>query len=417
MISELVRDTNGTEASGRWQPRVLQPGMTLAARYRIRRFLGMGAMGEVHEAEDLLLAKRVALKTLNACSLESERALSRLKREVAAAHVVTHANVCRIFDLGIDCGGETTGPLTFITMEFIEGRTLASLIPDRDVTDEQRTNILRQLAAGLSAAHTSGVIHRDLKPENVMVTRRAEGTVRAVITDFGLAGSEVAAGDAGCGTGLSGTRAYAAPERLRGRAATPASDVYSFGLIASEVLLRRRLVGPQSDLRQLPPAWRSLIARALAVDPAARPKDGGQLVAALDCGRTRGRVLPVALGAASLIAIAVPSLFLAAAAGSTSRRAPEFAAMNRPSDPIDRHIVRAARETASGPVAQPPGISVPKRRAVRRQAAAAPTPAGPSKASEVGLASPAAPAPDRLFRDVAFEPRERPSSGGLLNPF
>ncbi len=429
MMAELVRDSDGVESVRRWQPRVLQSGMTLCDRYRIRRFLGMGAMGEVHEAEDLLLGKSVAIKTLNARSVDSERAIARLKREVAAAHAVTHPNVCRIFDLGIDCGGDTVGPLTFITMEFIEGRTLASLIPDPGVTDQQRTDILRQLAAGLSAAHGSGVIHRDLKPENVMVSRRADGTLRAVITDFGLAGSELVATDVGSGTGLSGTRAYAAPERLLGCPATRASDVYGFGLIAREVLLRRRFVGPHPDLRHLPLPWRALIGCALTVDPAARPKHAAELLARLDGGRGRGRLVLSALSAAALVAVAAMSFSTlgdhhAALRARTSGQdvAPRFELVR---DDTDVGGSRAPAQRMKTDGAAPATAFMKQRRPSKRHGTPAPAAAAPTATAGVSTAtvSPTLPAtpdsseaprvPDPLVRDVPFEP----SSTQLLNPF
>ena len=262
MMSEVLHGSVNEPPARQFRPRVLAPGMILSDRYRICRFLGMGAMGEVHQAEDLLLGKAVAVKTLNARLLGSDKAVARLKLEVAAAHRVTNPNVCRIFDIGIDCRDVALGPLMFITMEFLEGPTLASLLSDPALTDPERAAILRQLANGLSAAHAAEVIHRDFKPENVIVTRQPGGTIRAVITDFGLAGLGDST-ESGEGSGLSGTPAYAAPERLLGAPATPASDVYSFGLVGLEVLRRGQFVGAEYDTRGLPLPWRGVIRRAL----------------------------------------------------------------------------------------------------------------------------------------------------------
>ncbi len=188
--------------------------MVLSNRYQIRGFLGLGAMGEVHQAEDLLLGTVVALKTLSARFLGSGTAIGRFKQEVAAVLRGTHPNVCRIFELGIDCADEAVGPLMFITMEFIEGRTLASLV------DDPILDLLDRTEMGES--------------------------IRAVITDFGLARSEFGeAPEQIREPGLSGTPVYAAPERLIGQPATAASDIYSFGLVAAEVLPPRAEAAPQ----------------------------------------------------------------------------------------------------------------------------------------------------------------------------
>jgi serine/threonine protein kinase len=285
---------------------VLLPGTTLAGRYLIRRSLGTGAMGEVHEAEDRLLGKTVALKTLNARLASDPQAMMRLRREVAMAHRVTHANVCRIFDLGADEGGlawHEGAPLLFLTMEFLPGETLAAHLRRRGpLAPTEALPLLWQLADGLAAAHAGGVIHRDLKGENVMLVARPPAPDRVVITDFGLAGSiaqfDPASHDS---TGFVGTPAYAAPERLMGAPATPASDVYSFGLIAVEML-----IGPLGGTRGAPPSasgavstlgdsarpwripnsissgWHDLVAAMTHPSPIHRLRDGGAVREAIE---------------------------------------------------------------------------------------------------------------------------------------
>src|SRR6185369_14617093 len=119
---------------GDLRPPVLAPGTLVAGRYRIGRFLGSGGMGEVHEAEDLLLGKKVALKTLNARFNSDPGAVARLRSEVAMAHRVTHPNVCRIFDLGVHEGPGTIvneGSSLFLTMEYLMGETLSAFIRRR----------------------------------------------------------------------------------------------------------------------------------------------------------------------------------------------------------------------------------------------------------------------------------------------
>src|SRR5581483_379409 len=215
-------------------------GTLVAGRYRIGPSLGSGAMGEVHEAEDLLLGKKVALKTLNARFNSDPGALARLRSEVAMAHRVTHPNVCRIFDLGVyesDDSGAGSGPSLFLSMEHLPGETLAAFMKRRGpLSLDEALPILLQGAAGLAAAHAVGVVHRDLKGENVMLVPQSNGHLRVAVTDFGLAQSlmEVDPTSADAST-FSGTPAYAAPERIAGGRSTFASDVYSFGLLAHEL--------------------------------------------------------------------------------------------------------------------------------------------------------------------------------------
>src|SRR4051812_41402306 len=124
MLGEAARGTETEELPwlDRLRPPLLQPGTVVAERYRIVRSLGSGAMGEVHEAEDQLLGKTVALKTLNATLTGRPGAIARLKSEVAMAHRVTHPNVCRIFDFGVDePADQAAGAFVFLTMEYLPG--------------------------------------------------------------------------------------------------------------------------------------------------------------------------------------------------------------------------------------------------------------------------------------------------------
>jgi serine/threonine protein kinase len=212
-------------------------------------------------------------------------ALSRLRSEVATAHRVTHLNVCRIFDLGFDRKHDEAEPLVFLTMEYLPGQTLSRYLAHKGpLRPTEAFPLLRQLAEGLAAAHQVGIVHRDLKADNVMLVESRDGKVRAVITDFGLAGSiaDTPVG-AGRGSGFSGTLAYAAPELLTGARATSASDVYSFGLIAYEVLAGSlptvRAAAPSAPQAERPMfgvsvGWRRLIAQATEPDPRRRPADG-----------------------------------------------------------------------------------------------------------------------------------------------
>src|SRR5262249_32390513 len=143
-------------------------GDLVAERYRIVRVIGEGGMGEVYEAEDLLLKERVALKTLRDPVANDDTIIRRFKREIQLARKVTHPNVCRLFDVGLDKRGNREA--AFLTMELLEGETLSARIrrEGRMSTDEALP-IAEQVAAGLAAAHAAGVIHRDLKCANVIL--------------------------------------------------------------------------------------------------------------------------------------------------------------------------------------------------------------------------------------------------------
>jgi serine/threonine protein kinase len=314
LIGEAARDTGGEEASWgeRIRPRVLLPGMVLASRYNIRRPLGVGAMGEVHEADDALLGKVVAIKTLNAKLAGNCEALTRLKSEVATAHRVTHPNVCRIFDFGEDKGDTVHGSVVFLTMEYLPGTTLSAHLRERgSLPVSEALPILVQLAEGLSAAHAAEVVHRDLKGENVMLVASTAGRPRAVITDFGLAGSVLDDRGVGLGRkpGFSGTRAYAAPERVAGGRATPTSDVFSFGVLAHEMLTGHVSPVPgRIELSALPVRWQRFIAQAVHPDPRRRLSDGAALVSALGAlrpvsRRSATKYAPAVLAAASLLVV------------------------------------------------------------------------------------------------------------------
>ena len=213
----------------------------VGGRYRIARFLGKGATGEVYAARDLELGTDVALKVLRSRDGAASSSIERFKREILLARRVSHPNVCRIFDLGVhllERDGESR-PALFLTMELLDGRTLVRRVEEEGPLPEaQALPIVRQLADALSAAHAVGVVHRDFKSSNILLVRE-DGGERAVITDFGLARDERqpsgTSGLTGAG-GVLGTPAYMAPEQVEGRRATPRSDLYAFGVVLYEML-------------------------------------------------------------------------------------------------------------------------------------------------------------------------------------
>jgi serine/threonine-protein kinase len=257
-------------------------------------------MGEVYRAEDLTLDHPVALKFLPEHVGADPTHLAQFHNELRIARQVSHKNVCRLYDLG-----EAEGR-RFLTMEYIDGEDLASLLRRIGrVPQDKAVDLARQLCAGLAAAHERGVLHRDLKPANVMID--GDGNVR--ITDFGLA---VTAGDVDAVR--AGTPQYMAPEllaaagssaRLGVETATPASvksDLYALGLVLFEIFTGRRaydaktladlikahesgaLTTPSSLVRDLDPAVERVILRCLERDPAKRPASALAVAAALPGG-------------------------------------------------------------------------------------------------------------------------------------
>jgi eukaryotic-like serine/threonine-protein kinase len=217
---------------------LFSPGDLLADRFRIRRFLARGGMGEVYEAEDVELREEVAVKTIRSEVLEDTHALDRFKREVYLAKQVTHPNVCRIFDL-FRHATSADRSILLVSMELLRGETLAGYLERVGrMTWPEASPIALQMADGLGAAHESGILHRDFKPSNVILVQGTKST-RAVITDFGLAVQPDRDGKRRTlqtGSANFGTPAYMSPEQLEGQALTPASDVYSLGLVLYQMV-------------------------------------------------------------------------------------------------------------------------------------------------------------------------------------
>src|SRR5439155_14761885 len=145
------------------QQAILSPGTVLAQRYEILQILGEGGMGAVYKADDRELNRPVALKVIRPDLAGNKSIIDRFKQELLLAHQVTHKNVIRIYDLG-----ESEG-LKFITMEYIEGADLRTLIQEKTkLAPQEAVEIMLQVCRALEAAHSVGIIHRDLKPQNIM---------------------------------------------------------------------------------------------------------------------------------------------------------------------------------------------------------------------------------------------------------
>ena len=217
--------------------RTFQPDERVAGRYRIIRFLARGGMGEVYEAEDEELHSPVALKTIRVDLADDEAVLGRFRSEISLARRVTHANVCRLFDLGFH--QSPRGRITFLTMELLEGESLRQrLRRDGRLDPAEALPLVKQMVDGLAAAHAFGIIHRDFKSDNVMLVPTAGGgPPRAVITDFGLARSAEAAATLRTNSGeLKGTPAYMAPEQVGSGPIGCAVDIYALGVVLYEMM-------------------------------------------------------------------------------------------------------------------------------------------------------------------------------------
>ncbi|MEX1128212.1 MAG: protein kinase [Vicinamibacterales bacterium] len=311
-----------------------EPGDAFGQRYRIIKELGAGGMGVVYQAWDEVLNVVVALKIIRpdtvsdaAAAREVER---RFKRELLLARQVTHKHVVRIHDLG-DVDGTK-----YITMSFVEGEDLvATLKREGKLPVPRVVRLARQVASGLEAAHDAGVVHRDLKPANIMVDTEDQ----ALIMDFGIALSAgdprarivAAAAVAGAGEtvlassgattagssvvsgAIIGTLDYMSPEQSKGETVDHRSDIYTFGLILTDLLLgprpvpegktawealTDRITHPPEPLAarnpQVPPGFDAVITRCLQLDPADRFQTTRDLVNALERLDDDGNLIPEA---------------------------------------------------------------------------------------------------------------------------
>ena len=290
-------------------PHVFKPDTVVAQRYRILRRISAGGMGEVYQAYDTKLERKIALKTILPRIAADAQAMSRFRHEVALATEVTHSNVCRVFDLGEHRDDGTAEPVSFLTMQLLEGESLAERLKKSGKLDPtEALPLIRQMAEALGAAHRVGVIHRDFKPSNVMLTPDGEGGERAVVTDFGLARnvdnedrSSLTHSDQ-----ILGTPNYMAPEQWTGQPVSAATDIYTLGIVIHEMLTGARPGGPGAETLTAP--QRETLDRCLERDPQNRPKTVTEVLESLDA--TPKKSVWRWAGAAIFVLLALGLLFL-----------------------------------------------------------------------------------------------------------
>ncbi|MEX0701962.1 MAG: serine/threonine-protein kinase [Planctomycetales bacterium] len=272
----------------------VQSGPVEFGRYRLLELLGQGAMGAVYLAHDMRLDRRVALKFPKLEGSDPAEALARFQREARAAAQVQHPHICPIFDVG-----EIDG-VSYISMAFVEGRTLAAWIRSPGPPSQRdAARLARKLALALAEAHERGVVHRDLKPSNVLIDPRGE----PVVTDFGLA--RTLHGESGAqltqAGAMLGTPSYMAPEQVDPAwgEVGPATDVYALGAVLYEMLAGRppfqgsaaSVIGqivsrdparPSTVAARVDPRLEAYCLAMMAKRPMSRPASMREAAAALD---------------------------------------------------------------------------------------------------------------------------------------
>ncbi|HEX7188161.1 MAG TPA: serine/threonine-protein kinase, partial [Actinomycetes bacterium] len=261
----------------------------LGSRYRLTDRIAGGGMGEVWRAQDDVLGREVAVKILRREYADDPTFLERFRAEARHTANLSHPNIAAVYDFGEgEAGSDGDAGSPFLVMELVPGDPLSTLVSRHGVLEPaQAVDVIGQAALGLQAAHDAGVIHRDVKPGNILVT--PDGEVK--ITDFGIARATNSVPLTQTGA-IMGTAYYISPEQASGGSVTPASDIYSLGIVAYECLTGRRPFAgntpgsvARAQVRDQPPALpdslpapvRDLVMRMLAKEPQLRPNSAGEL--------------------------------------------------------------------------------------------------------------------------------------------
>jgi serine/threonine protein kinase len=279
-------------AGGATNPLLALSGTVLESRYELGRVLGAGGMGAVYEAKHLRLERAVAIKVLRPVFVGHDEYIKRFLREAKVASKIRHRNVVEIHDYG-----EAAGGLLYSVMELLRGQDLDQFLqvqPGQRLSWTRASGLLIQVASGLKAAHTAGIIHRDVKPANCFLTTDDDGEPLIKVVDFGIAKAESAEHTQQL-TGTAevlGTPSYIAPELVLTKSpASPRSDIYSLGVVAYRMLtgrmpftgdtpfqvLHNACFEPVPPLRghvpDLSPAVEAFVLQMLAKAPGERPQD------------------------------------------------------------------------------------------------------------------------------------------------
>jgi serine/threonine-protein kinase len=289
-------------------------GRKLDGRYDVLARLGEGGIGVVYRARQAHLGRFVAIKVLHQDAAAIPEWRRRFEREARALSALAHPNVVPVTDSGID------GGVPFLVMELLQGKTLAELIKEGPLPPARGLDIVRQTLRGLAFAHGKGIVHRDLKPANVFLQALPDQTDHVRLLDFGMVKFLEGAGSRTMSEALTrvgvafGTPAYMSPEQAKGAPADERTDVYTAGALLFELLAGRRpflndtaegvviahLTEPVPSLAKLRPdltvasLFQPVVERAMAKKPAARFKDAGAMLAALDA--VIAKLPPGALG-------------------------------------------------------------------------------------------------------------------------
>ena len=261
----------------------MSPSALALGRYQLQEQIAAGGMGEVWRGVDTVLERSVAVKVLRGEHAQHRPAVARFRCEARHAASVSHPAIASIHDYG------EAGPfrIPYLVMELVDGPSLAALLSAGRLDAAHAMDVIAQAAAGLHAAHAAGLVHRDIKPANMLLDR--QGHVK--ITDFGIA--DIAGSAPSVAGKIVGTPGYLAPERMSGAPATPASDLYSLGVVAYECLAGQPpfsgtpsvIASAHRDcpLPPLPPTVPAdvaeLVANLTAKDPGERPASARDVAA------------------------------------------------------------------------------------------------------------------------------------------